>query len=209
MPETTGALLDRLESVLREQDGFVTTHQAQRLGVRRSKLAALVRSGELHPVMRSVYMLAKRRPVPRVDERTYAAWLAIDGHRLPWERDAPVAVVSHASAARLHGVGTLPDDVVEMTSPIRRTTVLPAVRLHVAPLAVDDWQWMADRRIMVTTPARTIADLAISPIERGYVLDAFDDAVERRATTRDAVIDATARRSPRRVAAIARLLAQK
>ncbi len=38
MPETTGALLDRLEAALREQDGFVTTHQAERLGVRRSKL---------------------------------------------------------------------------------------------------------------------------------------------------------------------------
>ncbi len=206
MPETTGALLDRLDAALREQDGFVTTHQAERLGVRRSKLSALVRAGDLQQVMRSVYVLARRKPAPRVDERTYAAWLALDGQRLPWERNEPIVVLSHASAARLHGLGTLPDDVVEMTSPRRRTTTLPAIRLHIAPLDASDWQWAKDRRIMVTTPARTIADLAVSPIERGYVLDALDDAIERHATTREAVIAATARRSPRRVANITRLL---
>lgn len=208
MPATTGALLDRLESVLHEQDGFVTTHQAEQLGVRRSKLSALVRNGDLAPVMRSVYVLAKRRPMPRVDERTYAAWLALDGQRLPWERSGPIVVVSHASAARLHGLGALPDEVVEMTSATRRTTALPAIRLHVAPLDADDWQWANERRIMVTRPARTIADLAVSPIERDYVLDALGDAIERRTTTRDAVIAAIARRSPHRVASITRLLAR-
>jgi len=208
MPETTGALLDRLEAALREQDGFITSHQAERLGVRRAKLSALVRSGDLQRVMRSVYVLAKRRPMPRVHERTYAAWLALDGERLPWERKEPIVVLSHASAARLHGLGTLPDDTVEMTSATRRTTTLPAIRLHLAPLQSVDWQWASERRIMVTTPARTIADLAVSPIERGYVLDALDDAIEQRAATREAVAAAIARRSPRRVAAISRLLAR-
>lgn len=132
MPETIGGLLDRLDAVLREQDGFVTTHQAERLGVRRSKRPALVRDGELRSAARSVYSLAKRRPSPRVDERTSAAWLALDGHRLPWERTEPIVVVSHTSAARLHGLRTLPDGAVEMTSPTRRTTTLPAIRLHVA-----------------------------------------------------------------------------
>lgn len=208
MPETTGALLDRLEAALREQDGFITTHQAERLGVRRSKLTALVRGGDLQPVMRSVYVLAKRKPMPRVDERTYAAWLALDARRLPWERDEPIVVLSHASAARLHGLGTLPDDLVEMTSATRRTTTLPGIRLHIAPLDASDWQWAMERRVMVTTPARTIADLAVSPIERSYVLDALDDAIEGRTVTREAVLAATARRSPRRVAGIAQLLAR-
>ena len=94
-----------------------------------------------------------------------------------------------------------------MTSATRRTTTLPAIRLHIAPLDASDWQWVMDRRIMVTTPARTIADLAVSPIERDYVLDALDDAIERRRATPEAVLAATARRSPRRVANITRLLA--
>ena len=174
MPETTGALLDRLDAALREQDGFVTTHQAERLGVRRSKLSALVRAGDLQQVMRSVYVLARRNPAPRVDERTYAAWLALDGQRLPWERNEPIVVLSHASAARLHGLGTLPDDVIEMTSPTRRTTTLPAIRLHIAPLDASDWQWAKDRRIMVTTPARTIADLdKADEIETKHILEAL------------------------------------
>jgi predicted transcriptional regulator of viral defense system len=208
MPETTGSLLDRLDSALREQDGFVTTHQAERLGVRRSKLNALVGSGDLRSVVRSVYVLDKRAPMPRVEERTYAAWLALDGRRFPWEKAEPVVVLSHASAARVHRLGTLPDDVVEMTSATRRTTTFPAIRLHIAPLGADDWEWAMERRIMVTTPARTIADLAISPIERGYVLDALDDAVELRTATRETAIAAVARRSPRRVAMISRLLAR-
>ncbi len=114
--------------------------------MRRSKLTALVRSGDLQPAMRSVYVLAKRKPMPRVDERTYAAWLALDGQRLPWERDEPVVVLSHAPAARLHGLGTLPNDVVEMTSATRRTTTLPAIRIHIAPLDASDWQWAMERR---------------------------------------------------------------
>ena len=206
MPATTGALLDRLEAVLREQDGFVTTHQAERLGVRRPKLTALVRSGNLESVMRSVYVLAKRKPMPRVDERTYASWLALDGQRLPWEWTEPIVVISHASAARLHRIGTLPDDSIEMTSTQRRTTTLPSIRLHVAPLDKVDWQWGMDRRIMLTAPARTIADLAVSPIERGYVIDAMEDAVAKHLITVEDVIAATARRSPRRVAATSRLL---
>lgn len=194
--------LDRLEAALRERDGFITTHQAERLGVRRSKLTALVRGGDLQPVMRSVYVLAQRKPMPQRDERTYAAWPALDGHRRPWERDVPIVVLSHASAARLHGPGTLPDDAVEVTSATRRTTTFPGIRLHVAPLFVSDRQWAMERRVMVTTPERTIADLAVSPIERSYVLDALDDAIEGRTATREAVLAATARRSPRRVAGI-------
>ena len=207
MPATTGALLDRLEALLREQDGFVTTRQAELLGVRRSKLHSLVHGGDRRPVIRSVYVLARRAPTPRVDERTYAAWLALDGKRLPWEKTQPIVVLSHTSAALLHSHGTLPDDDVEMTSAARRTTTLPAIRLHVAPLDQSDWQWAMERRIMITTPARTIADLALSPVERDYVLDALDDAIEQRIATREAVIAATTRRSPRRVASIARLLA--
>ena len=206
MPATTGALLHRLDSLLREQDGFVTTHQAELLGVRRSKLHALVRGGDLRSVIRSVYVLTRAAPAPRVDERTYAVWLALDGQRLPWDRKEPIVVLSHTSAARLHGLGTLPDGVIEMTSVTRRTTTLPAIRLHVAPLEAIDWQWAMERRIMVTTPARTIADLALSPIERDYVLDALDDAIEQRTATSEAVLAATARRSPRRVATITRLL---
>ncbi len=208
MPETTGAVLDRLEAVLREQDGFVTTHQAETLGVRRSKLSALVRDGELLPMHRSVYALAKRRPTPRVDERLYSAWLALDGHRLPWERTDPVVVLSHTSAARLHGLGTLPGDVIEMTAATRRTTTLAGIRIHLAPLDALDWQWARERRVMVTTPVRTIADLATSPVERDYVLDALADAIAQGTATPEAILRATQRRSPRRLASIEKLLAR-
>jgi hypothetical protein len=202
MPETIGAVLDRLEAVFREQDGFVTTRQAELLGVRRSKLSALVRGGELRPMLRSVYALAKRRPTPRVDERLYSAWLALDGQRLPWERTDPIVVLSHASAARLHDLGTLPGDIVEMTAATRRTTTL------LAPLDALDWQWANERRVMITTPARTIADLATSPVERDYVLDALADAIAQGTTTPEAILRATERRSPRRLASTKKLLAR-
>lgn len=206
MPETTGALLTRLESVLREQDGYVTTHQAARLGVRQPKLHALLKAGDLRRILRSVYVLDRLAPLARVEERTFAAWLALDGRRLPWERKSPVVVASHASAARIHQLGTLPADTVELTSDGRRTTMLPAIRVHVAPLDPQDWEWAADRRIMVTTPARTIVDLALSSAERDYVRDAFDEAVDRRLASLQGVTDAAERRSPRRVADIQRLL---
>lgn len=61
-----------------------------------------------------------------------AAWLGLDPGRTVWERldDPDVAVVSHTSAAAVHGVGVLRADVHEFTLPTRRQTRRGDLRLH-------------------------------------------------------------------------------
>lgn len=100
-----------------EQDGFVTSRQAELVGCPRSALAYLVRLGRMERVRRGVFRSSWGTPVmPRVESELYADFLLLDGGRLPWDRREAVVVVSHASAARLLRIGVLPAERHEFTS---------------------------------------------------------------------------------------------
>ncbi len=180
---STTWILDRLEPVLREQDGYVTSAQARELGISGPRLARLVDAGLLRRVRRGLYVMTKFAPSFDLDERVYAAWLALDASRMPWERREPVVVASHSTAAGLQQLGTYVDDAhIHLTTPDRgRRTSAPDLRLHRADLPDTEWRWMAGRRIMVTTPSRTVVDMALEPVERSYVLQAADDALAQSA----------------------------
>jgi very-short-patch-repair endonuclease len=97
------------------------------------------------------------------------------------------AVISHASAAALWGVDVLgrSDPAVHVTRPRRcqgATRAYPDTVLHHAGLPTEH---VTDRDgIPVTTPARTVIDLARSqPFRAGVV--AADSALRRRLCTRD------------------------
>ncbi len=70
-----------------------------------------------------------------------AAWLQLDPARLAGQRfdDPEVAVVSHASAAAMYGVGDLRADVQEFTLPSRRQSRRSDVRLHRGRVPPDRW----------------------------------------------------------------------
>jgi hypothetical protein len=63
-------------------------------------------------------------------------------------------------------------------------------------LDVEDWRWQREHRIIVTSPARTIADLVVAGIEHDYVLRAASDAIQLPGTSR-AELDAALTRHPR------------
>jgi predicted transcriptional regulator of viral defense system len=175
----TNWILDRLDPVLHEQDGYVTRAQAALVDVSAQKLQRLVDAGILRRVRWGIYALEKLAPAARVDERTYASWLALDAGRLPWQRHEPVVVVSHQTAAHMHSLGTIIDDgPVALTTPIKtKRTTLPGIELHRVGLDLEDWRWERGHRIMATTPARTMVDLAVLGIERGYLMRAAKDVV--------------------------------
>jgi WD40 repeat protein len=150
-PEDLGSLTDAANRQL----GLITSAQAARLGV--TDLSALV---ELDW---SVYQTADS-PLAFRYAYPYAAWLALEPDRFAWERLQWDAVVSHESAAQLHGIGRLRTPLATLTAPADPSRAAPSSResprgIHVvvAPLTPDDI--MLHSGVPVTTPLRTIQDL--------------------------------------------------
>jgi predicted transcriptional regulator of viral defense system len=147
-----------------------------------------------------VYALPGSFAGPRED--VIAAWLRLVGNRLPWDITPPSAIASHATAASLHGFGTFAPAATTFTV-ARRRFQPPAgsVRIYTARLEPLDWQWVTlpeGIRMSVTTPARTIVDLAYAGEEHGHVLDALAEARELGFVSDETVADTLARRRARR-----------
>ena len=171
MSESSQWILDRPAPVLREQDGFATSAQARLMNAPESKIDRLVTDGRLQRRRRSVCIANDHAPNPRVPERIHESWLAIDGRRLPWERTTPVVVVSHTTAATMLGLGTIPDDGrVHLTalSESGRSRQTDIALDRSTMLDIDDWRWERERRVAVTSPARTVVDLVVAEHEREY-----------------------------------------
>lgn len=106
----------------------------------------------------------------------YAAWLALAPEQFGWERpQLPTedAVLSHHSAARLHGLGAIGLPRTIFTAPEAK----PAPRgviVHVDRLAPEDITVVEG--IPVTTPHRTILDLVRYPFDRDDIGRVLADA---------------------------------
>lgn len=90
------------------------------------------------------------------------------------------AVVSHHSAARLHGVSGVGSDV-SVSVPVRRTHEFEGLVVHqltdLAPGHIDQLQGLP-----VTNPSRTVIDMA-AVLGPGRLADLLDQLVRRRRTT--------------------------
>ena len=178
--------MSALAPIAAEQGGLVSAAQAVLAGVTRNQLSDLAAGGDLRHLRRGVYGVGPG-DVDAELEDIASAWLAIAGGSLPWGRDGePEAVVSHASAARLHWFGTTIADPPELTQARQRSRRTDMV-IHPARLGADDWAWLQTRAGMhlpVTTPARTIVDLLDSVGVEGtalVVLAASNEMVARSA----------------------------
>lgn len=160
-----------------DQWGMVTTAQAVAASVDRTTLARLVDAGLLESPIRGVYVVPAAAPI-HVDER--AAWLRLNSRRPAWQRqplDDDGGVVSHRSAAKIHHLGDLITDGVDITVPRRRTTRDPHVRLRRGALTLEDIT--AIDGLPVTTVERTILDLLADHTDGGHVGDLIADALRR------------------------------
>lgn len=156
---------------------MVTTAQAVSAGVDRTTLARLVDAGLLQSPTRGVYVVPAASPM-HVDER--AAWLRLQPRRPAWQRqplDADGGVLSHRSAAKVHDLGDLTSDGVDITVPRRRTTREPHVRLRRGTLTPRDVTVVDG--LPITTIERTILDLLADHTDGGHVGDVIADALRR------------------------------
>lgn len=182
--------LQRLFDVAEVQWGLCTRQQAQQVGVGGSSLARLTRDGLLDRVAHGVYRVRGAAEQDHLGLR--AAWLQLDPATPAWQRvrSSDAAVVSHASAAALYGLGDLRADVHEFTLPARRQTRRPDVRLHRG--RVPDGERLLLHGLPTTRAGRMIADLLNDHVEPASVAQIAAEVVHRALDYPDAIAECVA-----------------
>ncbi len=142
--------LARLGDYADGQYGQVTAVQVDMAG---ADLAELTAAGFVEPVVDGVRRL--RAGGHHTHPRLYASWLLLVPAVPAWERDLPSSgVVSHGAALRLYGAGDEAGDETEFI--VADSEPTPGVRVS----AVGDGDWQPLHGLPVTTPARTLVDVA-------------------------------------------------
>jgi hypothetical protein len=152
--------LQALKALATRQHSLFTVQQAAAIGVSQSALRAASGKGWLRLVRRRVYAFTGHPP--STWEPLMAAVLAA----------GPDAVVSHRSAAAIHGIYGVVPDQPELTIPHNRRVHLDGVRIHRSH-DLDRVDICHRSRVAVTTPIRTVIDLAavIADPLLGRILD--------------------------------------
>jgi hypothetical protein len=161
-----------------EQWGLITRRQLEALGIRPATLARLLADGTLERVAHGVYRVRGAGEPDHIGLRT--AWLALDPSPPAWQRldDPDAALVSHTSAAELHGVGDLRADVHEFTLTQRRQTRRADVRLHRG--RVPDEHRMVLSGLPVTRAGWMIGDLLADHVDPESVARIAAEAIDRK-----------------------------
>jgi hypothetical protein len=133
-----------IATVAARQHGVVSRGQLRGLGLGQSAIDHRLARGSLHGIHRGVFAVGHGA-------------LAREGHWLAAVLAAgPNAVLSHRSAAALWGIRDARRARVEVT--VGRVCRRPGIQAHRIVLAPDEVT--VERAIPVTTPARTLLDLA-------------------------------------------------
>lgn len=169
------AKVARIAELAAGQWGMVTSRQAAAADVDARTLARWAQLGKAERLAHGVYRLAGVPSSPYDDLRV--VWISLDPGRTAHERfgSETLEVVSHRSAAVLLGLGNLDADVLEFSAPIRHQPRRADVVVHRVAVRTQDWQLVEG--LPVTTPLRTIADLAAAHLDQGHLADVARDAI--------------------------------
>jgi very-short-patch-repair endonuclease len=167
-----------LAGVARRQHGVVSREQLRALGLGDAAITQRIAAGRLHRVHQGVFSVG--HTVLGRSGRWMAAVLAC----------GPEAALSHASAAALWGLQRGEPNIVDVTA--RRTgRKRPGIRIHRPRRPAET---TTHEGIPVTTPARTILDLAATSTRSR--LEHLLDQAEIRELTDYPSLDALARAHP-------------
>lgn len=159
-------VIAQLGDVAEGQWGSVTRSQASALAIPTETIETLIDARVVEPVIEGVIRLRAggRHPFPRL----FAEWLLLQPARYAWQRTLPDSgVVSHRAALRVYNLGDWPGPTFEFTVPPDSSMPASELALHADTLRSDEWQLVSG--LPVTTPSRTIADIA-----RGGSADSLD-----------------------------------
>lgn len=167
--------LATLEELGADQWGLVTAGQAESYGVTRVDLGRLHADEIIHRVRRGVYTLPSAGHGPLQGVR--AAWLATSPRVTAAARvqQGDDVVVSHVSAASVHGLGDLIPTVHEFSSSRRRQSTHPDVRFHRREV-VDEDRAIVDG-LPVTSVLCTVESLASAGTDLDHLADVVRDSL--------------------------------
>ncbi len=171
--------------------GYFTTRQVLRTGCE-LRVRAGLGDGSVTRTGVGMLRLAQWRPGPFDEYAMWAAWF--DG----------AAAVSHQSAAELHGLGRLAPQYLHLTVGAGRPPVTSRLVLTRRRLPVDEMESAGP--FLVTTPVRTVLDLASTDIGQAAFEEVVADAVLIHRCAGDEIRGASAHLPPRAAARVARAL---
>jgi len=171
----SGSRHERIAGTAAHQRGRISRAQLLAVGVPDRAIYRLAARGQLIRVHRGVYAVGHTSPVPLAAET--AALLAC----------GTGAVLSHHAAGRLHRLLRHEDESIHVTVPHRHGAAPRGVQVHrtssLSPAEIRTVQGLP-----VTSPARTLLDLA-GELDRKDLEWAVDEALQRRLSTRDALLN--------------------
>ncbi len=178
------------------QGGVITRSQAMALGMTSASIQRRLASGTWMRIGEGAYRLSRRDS--KID--LVRAAVAV----------LPGAVVSHESAAALHGLARVPRDVVTVTVDASTTHRFAGVVVHRCR-DMDGIDRMSLKGMPVTTIARTLVDLA-STLTGRHVEIVIDNAVAAgsiRWEDVEDVVDRIGRRGKTGITAVRRILVDR
>jgi predicted transcriptional regulator of viral defense system len=176
MNDTTAATRPDSEALFAtasEQAGYFTAAQARAAGYSWPLLSYHAKHGRFVRVARGVYRLRDYPSSPR--QELFAGWLRL----------APVAAISHESALELLALSDVVPSSIHLTVPRarRRLARQPGVLTHTTTRPLGAADIFTREGLRMTTPARTIVDVAESGVAPEQVIAAIRQAIQRGLTT--------------------------
>lgn len=162
--------LQRLFELAAGQSGYFTAVQARELGYSARSLVHHVAAGHVERVGRGFYRLVGVPATPHED--IVAAWLRFAARQ---------GVVSHDTALALYELAPSRSHEIHLTLPRERRPRTPrastAVRLHTTTVPLRREEIASRFGVQVTSPARTIADIADLGTDPSVVIEATSRAL--------------------------------
>jgi predicted transcriptional regulator of viral defense system len=193
MPVDRQDLRRRLAAIAAEQSGHFTAAQALSVGYSYQAQKFHVDRGNWLRVDRGLFRLPEW---PVGEHEDLVRWSL-------WSRNR--AVVSHETALAVHDLGDANPAIVHLTVPASfRSRAPEGIRLHRTELPESDiWLYEGFR---ITTPLRSLLDVAAGILDLDQLVDALQRACERTPTMRDALMSRADELGPRAALRIERSL---
>lgn len=171
---------NRLFEVAESQQGYFTSADAKRLGYDYPHQHFHVKQGNWIRVDHGIYRLKK---FPAAEHEDLMRW---------WLWSRKKGVMSHETAAALYELGDLLPSKIHLTVPLDfRKGPAKSLILHKANLSASEIVKQDD--LPVTTPLRTVLDLARSHLDEERLSAVAKDAIKMGLMSRRELLDALAR----------------
>ncbi len=200
-PDRTSPDHRLLFEIAADQGGYFTTPQAHEAGFSDPLIHYHAQRGKFRPIWlrHGLYRLLDFPTNPH--DELWAALVAV----------GPEAVLSHESALRLHNLSDVTPRLVHLWIPYvkrpRMARSIPhGVKIHVARVWLQPHEVTLVDGLRVTTPLRTLLDIAASGTLPDQVVAAIKQGLERKWFKTDEFIRAAHARGPRVTSRVDRFL---